>query len=81
MAKIEDIKKRKELYNFASTHLNSLYLVESFGVSDLDIDFEIKDISQLHNIIFEIKKRFSEIIKDYEVLFFVKEYKVDYLIF
>lgn len=76
-----DVKKKKEFYEFASNHPNSLYLVESFGISDVDIDFEIKDISQLHEIIFEIKKRFSEIIKDYEVLFFVKEYKVDYLIF
>lgn len=81
MFKLQNVSKeqRQGFYDYCTSHQNSIYLVEGIGVSDADIDFEIKDLKELNEIISDLKERFSEIIRDYEILFFTKEEKLDFI--
>ncbi len=70
--------KKKEFYAHWAAHPNSIWLVEGIGVSDFDVDFELKDIKQLSEIVREAKTRFGDLIRDYEILFITKEDKLDF---
>lgn len=72
-------KETQSFYDYISSFPNAVYLVEGIGISDVEADFEIKDIEQLNQIIFRLKEKFSRIIRDYEILFITEEEKVEYV--
>ena len=47
------------------------------GAWDFELDFEIEDYTSFQNVIFDIKEKFSDIIRDYDFIIVSKEYKLD----
>ncbi len=70
-------EKKKRFRAYCAHHPNVLYWVEGIGVSDVDVDLEVRDPKQFHEIILDMKKKFGGIIKDYEILIVTQEFKYD----
>ncbi|MFH0835286.1 MAG: Lrp/AsnC family transcriptional regulator, partial [Candidatus Micrarchaeota archaeon] len=79
MFKLQNVPKerRQQFYDYCTSHPNSIYLVEGFGISDVEIDFELRGVKELNAVICDLKERFSDMIMDYEILFFIEEEKLD----
>jgi len=69
-------KDKKDLFNqYIFQHPNIVYNNEIIGGDDFEIEVQTKDLKEFRNIIEEIKKNFSSIIKDYKYMLYYKEHK------
>lgn len=68
-------EKEEQFKEYIFEHPNIVYDNTSIGGSNLEIDIQVENVQKLRDIIKEIKDKFSEIIQDYEVLQYLKEYK------
>ena len=62
-------------------HKKATQLLKLIGSWDLEIEFETSDENELYEILTEIRKKFSNIIRDFEILRIVKTMKYDYFPF
>ena len=70
-----DGKKDLGIRNFIKKHPNIIYDNEVIGGDDIELDIQVKSLEDLRIIIAEIKKNFSNIVKDYKYYLFYKEHK------
>ncbi|MDO8537482.1 MAG: Lrp/AsnC family transcriptional regulator [archaeon] len=68
-------EKEKEFRNYIFQHPNIVYDDSLIGGANIEIDIQVDNVQTLRNIIKEIKNKFSSIIKDYEIMQYLKEYK------
>jgi len=68
-------EKIKLFRNYVRSHPNIIYDNEVLGGDDLEIEIQATTLQEFREIIEDIKKRFSEMIKDYRHMTFFKEYK------
>lgn len=68
---LNDCSKREELFLFCEKNLNVIFIDETLGNLDFEIDVEVKGRQELLNLVNEIKEKFD--IRETEVLNF-KEY-------
>lgn len=68
-------EKLNNLHNFVFSHPNIIYKNEIIGGDDLDIELQVKSVSELRNILETIKEKFGQLIFDYEILHYYKEHK------
>lgn len=71
-------KKEKTFIEYARRHPHILYYSKSIGNNDVELELVVKDSGKLHEIVAEIRVRFKELIKSYEVLKIFKEYKLNF---
>ncbi len=71
-------KRRQAFQEFCSLHPNILYIVEGIGIGDIHLDIEIESRQALQEMLLNLRKNFSDIISDFEVLSVTKEYKMYY---
>ena len=71
-------EKEKQLITYIASHLYGIQYLKLVGSWDVELEFEIKDDEQLHNILLEIRNNFSEIIRDYDTLLIHQEHKLNY---
>ncbi|MDI6737015.1 MAG: hypothetical protein QME12_00680 [Nanoarchaeota archaeon] len=55
------------------------YLDETIGGADLEIELYIKDTEELYALIEEFRNKFSDYVKGFEFLEYVKEHTMKYL--
>ena len=67
--------KEEKFRSFIKQHPNIIYDNEVLGGDDIEIEIQVKNLEDLRKIIYNIKKEFSEIIKDYNYMLFYKEHK------
>lgn len=72
-------EKEKTFRQFSFDHPNIIYDHYSICGPDLEIDIQIESVDQLREIISKIKDKFSDIIQEYDVLQYLKEYKYVYM--
>ena len=72
-------QKEKQFRTFIKQHPNVIYDNEVLGGGDLEIDIQVSSLQELRNIINEIKKQFSDIIKEHSYMLFYKEHKYVFL--
>jgi len=48
------------------------------GTWDFELDFELENYDKFQSIMFDIKERFSDIIRNYEFVIVSKEFKLDF---
>ena len=75
---IEDIKKLKQLQNFAKQHPNITYEDRVVGGSDFEFDAELKGYEEFYKLIEEIKSKFPGVIRTYKYYKARKIYKYIY---
>lgn len=66
------------LIDFCKTHKNIVYILKTLGGWDLEIEIEVEDIKDFHNIVVEFRNNFQNIIKDYQPLLIFREHKLNY---
>jgi Lrp/AsnC family transcriptional regulator, leucine-responsive regulatory protein len=69
----ENIKKIKQ---YIKENPNIIYHDEVLGGHDLEIEIQVENEDKLRELIEEIKSKFFNIIKEYEILYYFKEYKL-----
>jgi DNA-binding Lrp family transcriptional regulator len=76
-----DEKAENQIKAYVSEHKKVPQLLKLIGSWDLEIEFEVENEDELHNYLTEIRKEFSNIIRDFDIIRIIKTYKYDYFPF
>ncbi len=71
-------KKEEEFRAFVKNNSTGVQFLKLLGNWDIEMEFEVENEEQLHDILLEIRNQFSEVIKDYDTLLIRKEHKLNY---
>lgn len=71
-------EKEKELITYLAVHPQGTQYLKLVGSWEAELEFEVKDDEQLHQILFDLRNRFSDLIRDYEILLINREQKLNY---
>ena len=70
-----------KIKQYISKHKKATQLLKLIGSWDLEIEFETENEDELYKILNEIRKDFSSIIRDFDILRITKTYKYNYFPF
>ena len=70
-------EKEKQLITYIASHPHGTQYLKLVGSWDVELEFEVKDDEQLHEILLEIRNHFSGIIRDYYTLLIYQEHKLN----
>jgi len=73
-----DKKKQQELYQYCLQHQNIIRILYCIGHWDFEMDIMAESTSLFNELLKEIKKRFSEIIRNCESAIITQSYKFDH---
>jgi len=76
-----DEKAEKELKQYIATHKKATQLLKLIGSWDLEIEFEVENEDELHAILADLRKQFSSIIRDFDIVRITDNYKFDFFPF
>jgi len=76
-----DEKSEKEIKAYVTQHKKATQFLKLIGSWDLEIEFETENEDELYKILTDIRKRFSEVIRDFDILRITETYKYDYFPF
>ncbi|MBW2991343.1 Lrp/AsnC family transcriptional regulator [Candidatus Woesearchaeota archaeon] len=76
-----DTKAESEIKTYVAQHKKATQLLKLIGSWDLEIEFETENEDELYKILTDIRKRFSNIIRDFDILRITETYKYDYFPF
>lgn len=68
-------EKEKMIVSYCQQNPNIVYIVNSLGPWQLELDIEVKDIAEFRKLIREFLNKFSDIVSDYSALNVYEEYK------
>jgi len=68
-----------KIINYFKNHKHMVYVAKNSGKFDFSIGVCAKDYMEFDDILREIRQKFTDIIKDIEVLPVIQEYKYDYM--
>jgi len=71
--------RKKELVNFCRFHKNIYYMTSTIGDYNFMLDVHIKSTEEIKNILTEIRDKFQDIVKTYESVMIIEEYKINYI--
>ncbi len=71
----------KKIKTWVSQHKKATQFLKLIGSWDLEIEFETETEDELYKILTEIRKEFSDIIRDFDILRITETYKYDYFPF
>ncbi len=75
-----DIDKEKKFINFLKHHNKIVTVAKISGNWDIGINVCSSDFKDFDNVMYEIRTKFSDIIKEFQVGSVIEEYKSDYMI-
>ncbi len=70
--------KEKNFIQYSRMHPYILYYSKSIGENDLELELIVKNGNHLREIIAEIRDKFADVTKSYEILKIYKEFKLNY---
>jgi len=73
-------KREKEFISFITTHPNIIYSAKTSGRYDYTIAISAKSLKHFDEIMKLLRTKFSDIIKDFETVDILEEYKYDYMV-
>ena len=71
----------KQIKEYVEKHKKATQFLKLIGSWDLEIEFETENEDELYKILTEIRKQFSEIIRDFDILRITETFKYDYFPF
>jgi Lrp/AsnC family transcriptional regulator, leucine-responsive regulatory protein len=74
-------KNEKAVKDFVSSHKKITQMLKLIGSWDLEFEVETSGEEELYEILTEIRKKFSDIIRDFDILRIIKTIKYDYFPF
>ncbi len=76
-----DGRTEKEIKSYVREHKKATQFLKLIGSWDMEIEIETEDEDELYKILKEIRKRFSKIIRDYDIIRIIKTNKYEYFPF
>lgn len=76
-----DSKTEENLRKYLENHKKATAFLKLIGSWDLEIELETEDENELYSILNEIRKNFSEIIRDFDILRITQTFKYNYFPF
>ena len=77
---LNNFDDEKKFYAFLSTHPNIVYVAKTTGKWDCIIAISAKTLEHFDQILRDVRKQYSGIIKDYETSSLIHQYKYDYMV-
>jgi Lrp/AsnC family leucine-responsive transcriptional regulator len=77
---IDEIAENK-IKQYVRMHKKATQFLKLIGSWDLEIEFETENEDELYKILADIRKEFSEVIKDFDILRITETYKYNYFPF
>ena len=79
--KLQNVNREEDskLRAYVKSHPNIIYDDEVLGGDNIEIEVQVKDASELRELIGDIKEKFGKRIRDYEIMHFLREYKYLFL--
>jgi len=75
-----DIEREKKFIEFLKHHKKIVTIAKISGNWDIGINICSRDFKDFDNVMYEIRTKFSKIIKEFQVGSVVDEYKSDYMV-
>lgn len=76
-----DEQSEKEIKSYITQHKKATQFLKLIGSWDLEIEFETENEDELYKILTDIRKKFSNVIRDFDILRITETYKYDYFPF
>ena len=76
-----DEQSEKEIKSYVTQHKKATQFLKLIGSWDLEIEFETENEDELYKILTDIRKRFSNVILDFDILRITETYKYNYFPF
>lgn len=74
-------QEERRIKTYVSQHKKATQLLKLIGSWDLEIEFETENEDELYKILTEIRKEFSNIIRDFDIIRITENYKYDFFPF
>ena len=71
----------KQIKQYVAQHRKATQMLKLIGSWDLEIEFEVENEDELYSILTDLRKKFSSIIRDFDILRVTENYKYDYFPF
>jgi DNA-binding Lrp family transcriptional regulator len=78
---LQDYSKKSEIMNYIIKNPNLVLISDSAGISDLELEFHLKDIIILKEIINDIQQKFPDDIKNYSFFRVSRQHKWQSMLF
>ncbi len=72
-------KREIDLFRYFGQHPNITYATRSIGASNVELEVEIEDALKFNALLMDLRKRFADIVRDYDSLLIYEEYKHGHL--
>lgn len=76
-----DEQSEKQIKSYVSQHKKATQFLKLIGSWDLEIEFETENEDELYKILTDIRKQFSNIIRDFDILRITETYKLNFFPF
>jgi len=76
-----DDKAEKRIKAYVAQHKKATQFLKLIGSWDLEIELEVEDENELYKVLAEIRKEFTDMIRDFDILRITETYKYDYFPF
>jgi DNA-binding Lrp family transcriptional regulator len=73
---LQEHVQRKPIMEYVKHHPNLVFISTSAGVSDLELEFDLEDSDNVHQILEHIKQRFPNAIRKYEYIGIEQNHKL-----
>ncbi|MBI2577039.1 Lrp/AsnC family transcriptional regulator [Candidatus Woesearchaeota archaeon] len=71
-------KLMAKLTTYLRFHPNVIYITKAIGASDLEFEAMLRNRNELHELMRELRSKFSNILKDYETMLLFEEVMIGY---
>lgn len=76
-----DFESENKIKQYITDHKKATQFLKLIGSWDLEIEFETENEDELYKILTDLRKRFSNVIRDFDILRITKTYKYNYFPF
>ena len=76
---LKEYTKRDKIISYIKQNPNLIIVDESAGVSDLELEFHLKTLGDVHQIMEDIIIKFPGVVKNYKYIYAVKVHKMNYM--
>lgn len=76
-----DEQSEKEIKSYVTMHKKATQFLKLIGSWDLEIELETENEDELYDILNDIRKKFSNVIRDFDILRITETYKYNYFPF
>lgn len=73
-----DEKQEKTLRNYVTKNKKIAQLIKLIGSWDIELEYEVENEDELYKELGELRNKFSDIIRDYDIIRITKTYKYNY---